>query len=48
MIIQLREQGFDGYAMNLVTYPKGMECFLMDEIRLHRFVSSFEQVGLRH
>ncbi|EJD01702.1 P-loop containing nucleoside triphosphate hydrolase protein [Fomitiporia mediterranea MF3/22] len=34
---ELKQQGFDAYGLDLVTYPEGMRWFLLDEIKLHRF-----------
>lgn len=38
---QLRQNKFDGYAMDYIDVPQGMEWFLKKEINLHRTVRRF-------
>ncbi|KAF7432634.1 Structural maintenance of chromosomes protein 5 [Pleurotus ostreatus] len=34
---ELEEVGFDGYALQFIEYPKGMEWWLKDSVGLHRY-----------
>ena len=40
-MFQLAEMHFDGYALDYIDYPEGLQWFLRRELNLHRTVCPF-------